>query len=119
MKKAHAIKWINALRSGKYKQGDAGSLRDNNDGYCCLGVLDEIFPKLNLSLGSTKILDNYNVIGLTDSSGKLCEYNGNIICLSSLNDGKSSACYVVCRTTERFTFDEIADIIQIEYVEGL
>lgn len=32
--------WINALKSGKYKQGQ-GKLRDNNC-YCCLGILCDI-----------------------------------------------------------------------------
>lgn len=42
MRKADAKKWLNALRSGKYKQ-TTGTLEDNDfvDGarYCCLGVL--------------------------------------------------------------------------------
>lgn len=33
--------WIEALRSGKYKQG-TGRLRSNDDCYCCLGVLCEV-----------------------------------------------------------------------------
>lgn len=36
-------KWIEALRSGKYKQGDS-VLRDFNDNFCCLGVAHDIFP---------------------------------------------------------------------------
>jgi len=34
-------KWLDALRSGKYKQG-RGRLRDLDDKYCCLGVLCDI-----------------------------------------------------------------------------
>lgn len=34
--------WIDALRSGKYQQGE-GSLRTKDDEYCCLGVLCDIF----------------------------------------------------------------------------
>lgn len=30
-------KWVKALRSGKYKQGQ-GYLKVNEDSYCCLGV---------------------------------------------------------------------------------
>ncbi len=36
-------KWIAALRSGEYQQGD-GKLR-NRDGYCCLGVLCDLYSK--------------------------------------------------------------------------
>ncbi len=35
--------WLEALRSGRYKQG-RGSLRENDE-YCCLGVLCDIVPK--------------------------------------------------------------------------
>jgi hypothetical protein len=34
--------WVNALRSGKFKQ-DAGYL-NTEEGYCCMGVLCEISP---------------------------------------------------------------------------
>jgi len=38
-------KWLEALRSGKYKQGKV-HLRDRNSNYCCLGVLcDLISPE--------------------------------------------------------------------------
>lgn len=39
------LDWLASLRSGKYKQGH-GYLKDNQDGYCCLGVLCELagFP---------------------------------------------------------------------------
>ena len=35
------LRWITALRSGKYVQG-TGYLRDINNNYCCLGVLADI-----------------------------------------------------------------------------
>jgi len=38
-------KWVDALRSGKYKQGK-GTLRFN-DKYCCLGVLTDLYIKSN------------------------------------------------------------------------
>jgi hypothetical protein len=41
MKREIAHKWINALRSGKYKQG-RNVLRNQNDEFCCLGVLCDI-----------------------------------------------------------------------------
>lgn len=44
MKKITKKKWINALRSGKYKQGDGSLYRceDNEKFYCCLGVLCQV-----------------------------------------------------------------------------
>lgn len=41
MKKSIAMKWVKALRSGKYKQ-TRGKLRGQR-GYCCLGVLCDIY----------------------------------------------------------------------------
>lgn len=35
-------KWIEALRSGRYKQGKL-RLRDNDNNFCCLGVLCDIY----------------------------------------------------------------------------
>ena len=36
-------KWINALRSGEYRQG-TGALK-NSDAFCCLGVLCDLHAK--------------------------------------------------------------------------
>lgn len=41
MKKAIKKKWLEALRSGEYKQGRA-VLRTADDKFCCLGVLCEL-----------------------------------------------------------------------------
>jgi hypothetical protein len=37
------IRWCTALRSGEYKQ-TKGYLK-NNEGYCCLGVLSDLYAK--------------------------------------------------------------------------
>jgi len=41
MNKEVKQKWIEALRSGKYSQGE-GVLRDHADRFCCLGVLCDV-----------------------------------------------------------------------------
>ena len=41
MDKALKAKWLEALRSGKYKQGRK-KLRSEDDEFCCLGVLCDI-----------------------------------------------------------------------------
>jgi len=43
MKREWKTKWVKALTSGKYKQGD-GNLK-HNERFCCLGVLRELGPK--------------------------------------------------------------------------
>lgn len=37
-------KWLKALRSGEYKQGE-GSLITKDDEFCCLGVLSDLYLK--------------------------------------------------------------------------
>lgn len=44
-------KWIEALRSGKYKQG-VGVLRSATDKFCCLGVLCDITDNNSWKLNS-------------------------------------------------------------------
>ena len=43
MKKTIAMKWVKALRSGKYAQGKR-LLRNGDGEFCCLGVLCDISP---------------------------------------------------------------------------
>jgi hypothetical protein len=46
MKKDIAKKWVKALRSGKYKQGECYLKQFNDNGqakHCCLGVLCELY----------------------------------------------------------------------------
>jgi hypothetical protein len=44
MKKHVKKKWLNALRSGNYTQG-TDRLVDDDDNFCCLGVLCNIAPE--------------------------------------------------------------------------
>lgn len=122
MKKADAMKWVNALRSGKYKQGMYGRLRDNHGGFCCLGVLDDIFPELDLRGENAATLGNFRKIGLASADGNLPSvdeddigFNCSATNLARLNDGFGD--YKSDERIDRYSFDEIADIIQAEYIE--
>jgi len=113
MKKEHAEKWVNALRSGEYRQCK-GKLSDGKGSYCCLGVLGKINPELNLSGCSNFMLLNYHLAGLNNDTGRIDNktnfyFNqgytpGNFIAFSTLND------------IYNLTFDEIADVVQAEYL---
>lgn len=112
MNKEIADKWVEALRSGKYKQG-TGSLCEithSGEHYCCLGVLCDIAnipytigsapfktydgDKIGLSLGIMK------KVGMESSLGRFRTINNGIqFDLSKLNDGGRS-------------FKEIADVIE-------
>jgi hypothetical protein len=115
-------KWLDALRSGEYKQSE-GLLRSDTDEYCCLGILCQIAadegvisqPTLNTDEYSDRYMysdgDNRNSMylsekvakwaGLDNLTGYVISKNG-AISLSSMND-------------EGKPFDQIADVIE-EYL---
>jgi len=113
MKKENAMKWVEALRSGKYKQG-AGVLLNEKNEYCCLGVLAEIngFEKSELMARTTlekislKCSDEFDIkspvgdiFGLKIRSKTIgCGYTT----LASANDAG-------------VTFGELADFIESNY----
>ena len=77
--------WVGALRSGKYKQGEAALRRETDEEteFCCLGVLCELYRQENPSLewishpyqsGRTQLLNNAMV--LPDAVEKWAELNG-------------------------------------------
>lgn len=49
-------KWLDALRSGKFKPATYILLRD--DCHCCLGVLAEIHPQMEIIKNGTKLRCN-------------------------------------------------------------
>lgn len=119
MKVKDAKKWVNALRSGKYKQ--TKQVLKNHEGYCCLGVACDIFPQRKLNedeagYASLGALCSYEKLGIKGMFGELTKdmyliepspsHIGVRPSLANMNDNG-------------YTFDEIADIIQIEYILGL
>lgn len=92
-------KWVKALRSGKFKQGDGGLYYDRK--YCCLGVLCTVAGidikeakrnRGNVELLSTPVLRK---VGLTHNRQQL---------LARMNDGTPIA--------SPKSFPEIADYIE-------
>ena len=105
MKKENAMKWIKALRSGKYEQTRSGHLRDS-DGYCCLGVLCHIN---NITITGDETLPDYfdlQMLDLSSNDGQLPKYyktkHGKLNTLAELNDVGLS-------------FKQIANIIENNY----
>ncbi len=58
MKPEHKRLWLEALRSGEYKQS-VGLLRDHH-GYCCLGVLAEVCGNPDGWKNSNTSIQRYN-----------------------------------------------------------
>ena len=108
-------KWVEALRSGAYKQGRC-ALRSADDEFCCLGVLCDlgvkagIIPEPVLESSSYKYYDRngflpqsiMNWVGIRTNYGEMNEGHD----LTTLND------------SDKYTFSQIADVIA-EEPEGL
>ena len=78
MEKKKAMKWVKALRSGKYKQADGSLIILNNDkpmGYCCLGVLCEVsgIPLNHFKNHGVLWGDLSRSCGISDSEGQIKE----------------------------------------------
>lgn len=108
--KEDAQKWVNALRSGDYKQ-TAGAL-NLADGYCCLGVACDVFiPKIDQErrgdgtlLGGFPGSQSKSPIWLRDINADMNDKVGRR--LSELND------------LGLYSFDDIANLIELVYVHG-
>ena len=59
MKKSKADKWVKALLSGKYRQGQE-RLKDEDNCYCCLGVLGEINKVSEFNLHGQLLKDGFD-----------------------------------------------------------
>jgi hypothetical protein len=103
-------KWVDALRSGKYKQGK-GSLRSANGAYCCLGVLCDV---MNIP---SELVDNCECYRFTTPTGdKVSGYLNpelaNEIGLSSVVGGNSTNLSLAGMNDRGSSFTEIANFIE-------
>lgn len=119
MKKKIAERWVEALRSGRYKQGKNALRQDEK--FCCLGVLcnlhAEDHPKIavkeldpNVYMGDSSLLANpvRQWAGMQTEDGSLSESIG--IC--GLNFGSLAQA-----NDNGVTFANIADWIEKHYKE--
>ena len=114
--KQEARKWAKALRSGKYKQ-TTGTMQ-NADGYCPLGVACDLFiPKERLELTRSGFIRGNSpecnqsfapwwlqLIRYTKFNLEVVEFIFIDLTIPCLNDD------------EGYTFDMIADIIELEFI---
>ncbi len=127
--------WVEALRSGKYKQGRR-ALRNKDNEFCCLGVLCDI-SKQDLGI-DWELDDEEEIYSMEESKGvlpdKVWEYLGkgatnykvemsatNSKILSSLfEEGvllKNYAYLVTLNDCYGISFDQIADFIEEEFLK--
>lgn len=105
--KEQAQQWANALRSGKYKQ--SFMLMQSYSGYCCLGVACDFF------IHKSKIKYKNGFI-----SGILPYYQPNAPdWLKTISDDlllKIGISFVTLNDNNKYSFNEIADIIELVYI---
>jgi hypothetical protein len=106
--KKEAQKWANALRSGEHDQG-RNTLEDESGNVCCLGLACKIFIPVKKQKTSVGILKGFYPKNQPYSPAWLRRIDKNMnkklgFELSYLNDRMD------------YTFDEIADLIELVYV---
>lgn len=123
---ANAQKWVTALRSGDYDQATC-QLRDHANGFCCLGVLCEVFRK-ETGTGHWVEIDTersdrrarlYFEVSTTDTSDTVCPravqaWAGLRVADGNFDDDYLAHCLVDMNDSGECGFDEIADTIASE-----
>lgn len=101
-------RWLDALRSGKYKQG-VGALRKRGYKFCCLGVLCDIVKPSSWTIcrgticyqmGNSTGLPPKEVLEVCGIVDDFFGFDGIGFRLTTMND------------SENKTFNEIADFIE-------
>lgn len=111
--------WVDALRSGQYKQGTDALYTPETNSYCCLGVLCDLYKKQIGSTSSITALSDdgegahpgqlvQNWAGLTRKNPRL-QYNDRFTPVADLNDGTF---LFSDKPSKQLSFAEIADLIE-------
>lgn len=121
VKKSDFNKWLRALRSGEYKQ--AQHFLQTDEGYCCLGVACKLFiPSKFQKLNSYGQLQGALPRAQPNAPDWLRRINDDFqaktgVNLDLLNDkGLLPVRIHNYRGLPKFTFEEIADLLEAVYV---
>jgi len=121
--KKELIKWIQALRSGKYSQTQG--VLQSKEGYCCLGVACRVLiPKRKLVLYEDGYIDGgvpeYTQIFAPEwlKSINTDFTNKTGLGLTELNDDEYSL-DIIPSDLGAFTFNEIADLLELVYIHKI
>ena len=119
MKKHIAMKWVKALRSGKYKQG-RGNLRNTFNEFCCLGVLCNLHAQAHPNFAAEQTAPNAydghtGVLGTTvlEWSGMTTDcgdFNRSLVRGAPRNP--SNTALVDLNDTAKWSFAKIATFIE-------
>lgn len=124
MKKKIAVKWAEALRSGKYKQGRRALKRKSKGGvvrHCCLGVLCELYQQEHKTKLKVK-----TEAGCEELPGEIFTFDGNdaglpekVMRWSGVRDdlGAIEGCSLSEENDDGRSFKQIAKIIEESWEE--
>ncbi len=105
-------KWVEALRSGKYKQGKK-VLRSGNEKFCCLGVLcDLLVPRSEWTVESTGWDDERFYYRIDGIGGGLSERIMNMAGITVYNEYGHIGKLIKANDVDNKSFNEIADYIE-------
>lgn len=100
--------WCSHLRSGKFKQ--TKYVLNNDKGYCCLGVGCKIFTSEDLlELDKDGFIEGVDPIDQSESPKWLDKITDDF-------NKRSGGNLVELNDQEGFTFDEIADMLELVYI---
>lgn len=119
--KKQAQQWADALRSGKYFQTE--KVLQNEEGYCCLGVACDIFiPRYDMQKDNNNYIWGYTPKSQLNAPKWLRDINDDLYLkckdaseLQSFNDD-GNIYFTSLNDRMGYSFDEIADIIELVYV---
>lgn len=117
----NAKKWVEALRSGEYKQARGALTRKRNGdvSHCCLGVACDLYAKENeLDIEEAKRTSEGVVISYGGTTGYLPERVREWLGLRDFCGAFDAINSLASRNDSGATFNEIANIIESE-PEGL
>ena len=110
--------WVDALRSGDYKQG-VGRLRNDDNEFCCLGVLCNLHAQNHPEIAKTQTEPSFYIssahilpaevskwAGLGIEVNPVVSYKKKARTVAEINDGQCPG------QTKPATFKQIADVIE-------
>ena len=97
--------WVEALRSGKYKQGRR-TLRNRNDEFCCLGVLpDKVWEYLGREAVDYKVH-----VSTVNSKIPISVVESFLLPLKEIH-------LITLNDVYKLSFEQIADILEEEFLK--
>ncbi len=110
----NAKKWVEALRSGEYRQGDSYLYNKDTDCYCCLGVACRVYEQETeneLENSDTLLLPDFQRFSTLKDYPEVQKWLGLRTPNGELDKGRD---LTLLNDIQEKSFSEIADVIEEE-----